>query len=107
MSGNGPESRGGVRGLWAVEHGVELHFIQPGKPVRNAFVESFTGKFRAECLNPSWLVSLADACRSIGAWRLDDNRVRAHGSLGDRTPEACAHREGRAAWGPLAQKEEQ
>ncbi len=72
-------------------------FIQPGKPVQNAFVESFNGKFRDECLNQSWFVSLADACRSIGAWRLDYNRVRPHSSLGDPTPEAYAEKAGLAA----------
>ena len=76
---------------------VELHFIQPGKPVQNAFVESFNGKFRDECLNQSWFVSLADACRSIGTWRLDYNRVRPHSSLGDLTPEAYAEKAGLAA----------
>jgi putative transposase len=94
---NGPEFTSRVLDQWAYERGVELHFIQPGKPVQNAFVESFNGKFRDECLNQSWFVSLADACRSIGAWRLDYNRVRPHSSLGDLTPEAYAEKAGLAA----------
>jgi putative transposase len=61
---NGPEFTSRVLDQWAYQHGVELHFIQPGKPVQNAFVESFNGKFRDECLNQSWFVSLADACRA-------------------------------------------
>lgn len=71
---------------WAYERVVQLHFIQPGKPVQNAFVESFNGKFRDECLNQSWFVSLADACRSIRTWTLDYNQVRPHSLLGDLTP---------------------
>jgi putative transposase len=94
---NGPEFTSRVLDQWAYERGVELHFIQPGKPVQNAFVESFNGKFRDECLNRSWFASLADACRSIGAWRLDYNRVRPHSSLGDLTPEAYAEKAGLAA----------
>ena len=89
---NGPEFTSRVLDQWAYEHQVELHFIQPGKPVQNAFVESFNGKFRDECLNQSWFVSLADACRSIGAWKLDYNRFRPHSSLGDLTPEQYAER---------------
>jgi len=94
---NGPEFTSRVLDQWAYQHEVELHFIQPGKPVQNAFVESFNGKFRDECLNQSWFVSLADACRSIGAWRLDYNQVRPHNSLGDLTPRAYAAEEGLAA----------
>jgi putative transposase len=77
---------------WAYEHHVELDFIQPGKPAQNAFVESFNGKFRDECFNQSWFVSPADACRAIGAWRLDYNRFRPQSSLGDLTPEEYAER---------------
>jgi putative transposase len=87
---NGPEFTSRVLDQWAYQHGVELHFIQLGKPVQNAFVESFNGKFRDECLNQSWFVSLADACRSIGAWRLDYNEVRPHSALGNLTPRAYA-----------------
>ena len=53
---------------------------------------SFNGKFRDECLNQSWFVSLADAGRAIGRWRLDYNRVRPYSSLGDLTPEEYAQR---------------
>jgi putative transposase len=71
---------------WAVAHGVALHFIEPGKPVQNAFIESFNGKFRDECLNENWFVSLDEARRIIEAWRVDYNTVRPHCSLGYRTP---------------------
>jgi putative transposase len=89
---NGPEFTSKVLDQWAYKADVELHFIQPGKPVRNAFVESFNGKFRDECLNQSWFVSLADASQAIGRWRLDYNRVRPHSSLGDLTPEEYAQK---------------
>ena len=68
------------------ENGVALHFIRPGKPVDNAFVESFNGKFRDECLNENWFLDLDDARRKIENWRQDFNTVRPHSSLGNRTP---------------------
>jgi putative transposase len=89
---NGPEFTSRVLDQWAYKSGVVLHFIQPGTPVQNAFVESFNGKFRDECLNQSWFVSLADASRAIGSWRLDYNGVRPHSSLGDLTPEEYARK---------------
>jgi transposase InsO family protein len=58
----------------------------PGKPVQNAFIESFNGKFRDECLSQSWYTSLEDARQIIDAWRMDYNTVRPHSSLGYRTP---------------------
>jgi putative transposase len=64
-----------------------LHFIDPGKPVQNAYIESFNGRFRDECLNESRFTTLADARGTIEAWRLDYNTRRPHSSLGDRTPD--------------------
>ncbi len=58
---NGPEFAGRALDAWAYAHGVTLRFIRPGKPIENAYVESFNGKFRDECLNEHWFVSLADA----------------------------------------------
>jgi transposase InsO family protein len=69
---------------------VELRFIRPGKPVENAFVESFNGKFRDECLNEHWFQSIAEAKQIIEAWRIDYNTVRPHRSLGQLTPAAYA-----------------
>jgi len=66
---------------------VKLRFIEPGKPIQNAFIESFNGKFRDECLNEHWFVSLQDAREKIEAWRTDYNEVRPHSALGNRTPE--------------------
>ena len=90
---NGPEFTSRVLDQWAYQRGIELRFIQPGKPVQNAFVESFNGKFRDECLNTSWFVSLADAIRAISTWRLDYNRHRPHSGLGGLTPEEFAQKE--------------
>jgi putative transposase len=86
VSDNGPEFTSKVLDASAYEHHVRLHFIRPGKPVENAFVESFNGKFRDECMNENWFLGLADAREKIETWRLDYNLVRPHSSLGDRTP---------------------
>ena len=66
---------------WSEERGVRLEFIQPGKPVQNAYVESFNGRLRDECLNANWFTSLSDARRKIEAWRVDYNQERPHSSL--------------------------
>ena len=87
---NGPECTSKALDVWASEHGVELAFIRPGKPIENALVESFNGRFRDECLNQHWFTTLADAHRSIETWRLDYNRVRPHSSLGYLPPAAYA-----------------
>jgi putative transposase len=68
---------------------VTLRFIRPGKPIENAYVESFNGKFRDECLDEYWFVSLADATM-IEAWRVDYNGVRPHSSLNGATPDQFA-----------------
>lgn len=68
---NGPEFTSKALDQWAFERGVQLHFIQPGKPQQNAFCESFNGKVRDECLNLSWFTSLDDARRVIAEWRDD------------------------------------
>jgi putative transposase len=87
---NGPEFISRVVDQWAYANGVALHFIDPGKPVQNAFIESFNGKFRDECLNQNWHTSLEDARRIIETWRVDYNTVRPHSSLGYQTPEEYA-----------------
>jgi putative transposase len=78
---NGPELRGRDLDRWAYENGVKLFFIDPGKPMQNASIESFNGRFREECLDPSWFTSLAEAQRVIEAWRVDYNQHRPHTSL--------------------------
>ena len=63
-----------------------LDFNRPGKPTDNAFIESFNGKLRAECLNAHWFMSLDDAKAKMEAWRRDYNEVRPHSSIGHKTP---------------------
>ena len=87
---NGPECTSKALDQWAYEHGVELCFIRPGKPIENCFVESFNGRFRDECLNEHWFLDLDDARRIIEAWRLDYNARRPHSSLAYQTPEEFA-----------------
>jgi putative transposase len=65
---------------------VQLRFIAPGKPIQNAFAESFVGRLRDECLNKHWFTSVADARRTVEAWRRDYNAVRPHSRLDYRTP---------------------
>jgi putative transposase len=82
---NGPEFAGRVLDAWAYQHGVTLRFIRPGRPVENAYIESFNGKFRDECLNEHWFVSMADAQIAIEAWRVDYNTVRPHSAWARRS----------------------
>ena len=63
---------------WAAAHRVRLHYIAPGKPTQNAFIESFNGRFRDECLNEHVFLTLAEARRTIEAWRNDYNARRPH-----------------------------
>jgi putative transposase len=78
---NGPEFRGRALAAWSEERRVRLEFIQPGKPVQNAYVESFNARLRDECLNANWFTSLSDARRKIETWRQDYNQQRPHSSL--------------------------
>jgi putative transposase len=89
---NGPEFVSRVVDQWVYENGVELHFIEPGKPTQNAYIESFNGKFRDECLNQNWFVGLRDARELIEDWRVDYNTERPHSSLGYQTPAEFAAR---------------
>lgn len=70
--------------LWAYQKGVELDFSRPGKPTDNAFIESFNGKFRAECLNAHWFLSLDDAKAKMEEWRKDYNTVRPNSAIGNK-----------------------
>jgi putative transposase len=71
---------------WAYRREVQLDFIRPGKPVENAFIESFNGRLHDECLNVHQFASLTDAQAIIEAWRMDYNHHRPHSSLGHLTP---------------------
>lgn len=75
---------------------MKLDFSRPGKPTDNAYIESFNGKFRQECLNQHWFLTLEDAQEQVDAWRENYNRQRPHYSLGDRTPSEFANFLGRA-----------
>jgi len=83
---NGPEFISKALDQWAHAHGVTLHFSRPGKPVDNAFIESFNGRLREECLNTNWFYGLDDARELIGEWLVDYNEQRPHSSLAGLTP---------------------
>jgi putative transposase len=84
---NGSEFISKVLDQWAHWHKVQLDFIRPGRPVENAFVESFNGRFRQECLNVNWFTSLADARATIEEWRREYNAQRPHSALGGLSPQ--------------------
>lgn len=85
-SDNGKELIGRAMIEWSHNSGVELKQIEPGKPQQNAYVESFNGRFRDECLNEHWFVSLAHAIAVIESWRCEYNNERPKKSLGGLTP---------------------
>jgi putative transposase len=84
---NGPEFSGHKLDTWAYQNQVRLFFIEPGKPVQNAHIESFNGKLRNECLNLEWFTNLQEAQRIIQAWRIQYNQFRPHSSLNNLPPE--------------------
>jgi putative transposase len=84
---HGPEFESQALDAWAYKTGVRLAFIRPGKPVDNAYVESFNGRFRDEYLNEHWFMSMSHARSTIEAWRVEYNTERPHSSLEDLTPE--------------------
>ncbi|MCO5795221.1 MAG: IS3 family transposase [Blastomonas fulva] len=86
VSDNGTEFTSRAILKWASENRVEWHYIDPGKPQQNAFIESFNGSLRDELLNEELFDSLTDARRKLAVWRYDYNNVRPHSSLGNRTP---------------------
>ena len=71
---------------WANDNGVEWHYIDPGKPQQNGYIESFNGSLRDECLNEEIFDNLADARRKLALWRYDYNNARPHSSLDNKTP---------------------
>lgn len=86
VSDNGTEFTSRAILKWANENRVEWHYIDPGKPQQNAFIESFNGSLRDELLNEELFDSLADARRKLAVWRYDYNEARPHSSLGNQTP---------------------
>lgn len=72
--------------LWACQRGVTLDFSRPGKPTDNAYIEASNGRFRTECLNQHWFLTLADAAEKLEAWRRYYNEERPHGAIGNKVP---------------------
>lgn len=91
---NGSEFTSQVMDLWAYHHKVEIAFSRPGKPTDNAFVESFNGTLRDECLNAHWFTSLTDAREQIERWRVEYNESRPHRALGEVPPAEYARQLG-------------
>jgi putative transposase len=89
-SDNGTELTSNAILTWTADSGVDWHYIDPGKPVQNAFIESFNGRLRDEFLNETTFTSLAQAKAVLEEWRLDYNAVRPHSSIGWLTPDAYA-----------------
>jgi len=87
---NGPEFISKDVDLWAYWNHVKLDFSRPGKPTDNAYIESFNARFRLECLNEHWFLSLEDTREKIEEWRQDYNKNRPHSSLGNVPPEEYA-----------------
>jgi putative transposase len=87
---NGPEFISKSLDWWAYWNRVKLDFSRPGKPTDNAFIESFNGRLRQECLNQHWFLSLEDAQEKLDSWRKDYNERRPHSALGNRTPQEFA-----------------
>lgn len=92
VSDNGTEFTSTAILRWQQDSGVDWHYIQPGKPIQNAFVESFNGRLRDECLNETAFRSLGHARELIAEWHDDYNRRRPHTSLGGLTPAEFASR---------------
>lgn len=89
---NGSEFVSRAMDAWAYAHNVKLDFIRPGKPVDNAFIESFNGRLRDECLNVNVFSSMPDAQGKLESWSLDYNKTRPHSSLDNLPPEEYAER---------------
>ena len=83
---NGSEFYSKAMDRWAYLRGVQLEFIRPGRPVENAYIESFNSRLRDECLNVHLFFTVEDAQNKLDTWRDDYNHVRPHGSLNDQTP---------------------
>lgn len=93
VTDNGPEFRGLALARWAVLNQVRLHFIEPGKPIQNAFIESFNSRFRQECLNQNWFINLEESRLIIEAWRKEYETVRPHSGLKGLTPKMAAQQQ--------------
>lgn len=94
---NGTEFVSKAMDVWAYQHGVQLDFIRPGRPVENSYIESFNGRLRDECLNVEVFFTIADVREKLERWRTDYNQVRPHSALNDQSPQSFA-----TIWAPSA-----
>jgi putative transposase len=94
---NGPEFISKALDLWAYQAGVTLDFSRPGKPTDNAYIESFNGSLRDECLNVNWFLSIEEARAKIESWRVEYNEFRPHSALDGRPPSPM---DGSGDWQP-------
>jgi putative transposase len=96
VTDNGPEFISKALDQWAHERRITQPFNRPGKPIENAYIESFNGRVRDECLNLHWFQTLAQARLVLVAWHQDDNEVRPHSSLDNPSPRvfACLNQAG-------------
>lgn len=85
---NGPEFVSRAVDEWAYRKGIKLELSRPGRPTDNAYIESFNGRFRQECLDQHWFETLEEARRTVEKWREEYNQTRPHSALGNKTPEA-------------------
>lgn len=90
VSDHGTEFTCNAMLAWCRDSGIDWHFIAPGKPMQNGYIESFNGRMRDELLNESLFVDLGQARQLIDAWATDYNTARPHSSLGYKTPAAYA-----------------
>ncbi len=88
---NGLEFTGQALDAWAYRNGVQLDYIDPGKPMQTGYQESFNGKFRDECLNLHWFMSLDDARRIIATWEEEYTTTQPHSTLGNQAPAVYAY----------------
>ena len=88
---NGSEFSSQIMDLWAYQNGVRIDFSRPGKPTDNAYIETFNGTLRAECLDTHWFSTLTEAKETIEAWQREYNESRPHRALGERTPSEFAN----------------
>lgn len=86
LTDNGPEFASNALDTWAYDHKVSHLFIDPGKPMQNGFIESFNGKFRAECLDQHWFKNVSETRELVENWRREYNHIRPHMSLDNLTP---------------------
>lgn len=92
LTDNGPEFTSVALSEWSYDKNIQHLFIEPGKPVQNAYIESFNGKFREECLSEHWFKSLYEAREIVDEWRDEYNELRPHSSLNNLTPKEYAEK---------------